>query len=331
MTDNLRAAAFLMLSMLLFAVEDALIKILTRDLPFAEVLGMIALAGVLVFGGLMRVRGERFWTPALLAPAVILRNITEAIASIAIVLSLGLTELSTTMAIMQAVPLFIALGAAAFLKEPVGWRRASAIVIGFLGVLMVLRPGLAGFEPSSLWALVAAIGFAARDLATRRVPPGMSSLHLSAAAFLALLVAAVPMAVLLGEAPVMPDGWQTTLAVGCGVITVVAYSLLVAATRIGEASVLAPVRYSRLVFALVLAVIVFGERLDAFTLIGSAVIVGSGCYTFWREARLARRRAPRPAPDAGRTPPPASATTPTETTPDASEPGRRDPAVRADT
>lgn len=321
MTDNLRAAAFLMLSMLLFAVEDALIKILTRELPYAEVLGMIALAGVLVFGGLMRLKRERFWTPALRAPAVVLRNVTETVGSVGIVLSLALTELSTTLAIMQAVPLFITLGAAIFLREPVGWRRASAIVIGFIGVLIVLRPGLAGFEPASLWALVAAMGFAARDLVTRRIPPGMSSRHLSAAAFLALLIAAVPMALLLGQEPVMPDGGQTLLAVGCGVITVVAYTLLVTATRIGEASVLAPVRYSRLLFALVLAVIVFGERLDAATLIGSAIIVGSGCYTFWREARLARR-APTAAAGAVEPPLPASATTPAGIRPDASGAGK---------
>lgn len=321
MTDNLRAAAFLMLSMLFFAVEDALIKILTRDLPYAEVLALIALSGVLAFGGLMLVRRERFWTPALLAPTVVLRNVTETVGSVGIVLSLALTELSTTLAIMQAVPLFIALGAAIFLKEPVGWRRASAIVIGFLGVLIVLRPGLAGFEPASLWALIAAMGFAARDLVTRRIPPGMSSRHLSTAAFLALLIAAVPMALLLGESPVMPDAGQTLLAVACGVIAVLAYTLLVTATRIGEASVLAPVRYSRLLFALVLAVIVFGERLDAATLIGSAIIVGSGCYTFWREARLARQ-APPPAPGEGEPPLPASATTPAGIRPETSDAGR---------
>jgi drug/metabolite transporter (DMT)-like permease len=316
--DNLRAAAILTLAMLVFAIEDALIKVLASELPVSEVLGMIALAGVVVFGGLLRIRGERFWTRALLIPAVALRNATEAVASVAIVLSLALTELATTAAIMQAVPLFIAVGAATWLKEPVGWRRTTAIAVGFVGVLMVLRPGLAGFQPASLWAVLAAAGFAARDLVTRRVPSGMSSLHLSAAAFVALLVAAVVMAVFLGERPVVPGGGQAALALACGAVTVTGYALLVTATRIGEASVLAPVRYARLVFALVLAVIVFGERLDALTIAGAAIIVGSGLYTLWREARLSRR-ASVPGPT-GSAPLPVSQPDPTRSTPGASGP-----------
>ncbi len=291
MTDNLRAAAILTLSMLVFAMEDALIKLLTRDLPFSEVLALIALAGVVAFAGMLRAQGGRFWTRALLHPAVMLRNATEAFASVAIVLALGLTELSTTAAIMQATPLFITLGAAVWLREGVGWRRTTAIIIGFVGVMLVVRPGLAGFEPASLWAVLAAMGFAVRDLATRRVPRDMRSAHLSASAFAGLLVAAAVMALLLGEKPALPNQSQTVLALLCVVCTISGYGLLVTATRIGEASAVAPFRYARLVFALALAVIVFGERLDALTLAGSAIIIGSGLYTFWREALLARRRA----------------------------------------
>jgi drug/metabolite transporter (DMT)-like permease len=287
--DNLRAAAILTLGMLVFAVEDAFIKVLASALPFAEVLAMIGVAGALVFGGLLHLKGGRFWTRDLLHPAVVLRSASEAISSVAIVLALGLTELSATSAIMQAVPLFITLGAAAWLGEPVGWRRATAILVGFVGVLMILRPGLAGFQPASLWALVAAVGLAARDVATRRVPAAMSSLQLSAAAFGAILLGALLMGLFLGEAPVLPDATQAALVLGCVTLTVIGYALLVTATRIGEASALTPVRYARLVFALILAVIVFGERLDALTIAGSAIIVGSGCYTLWREARLSRR------------------------------------------
>lgn len=324
-TDNLRAAAILALAMLVFAIEDALIKILATTLPVSEVLGLIALVGVVVFGGTLFARGERFWTRDLLVSSVVLRNATEALASVAIVLALALTELSTTAAIMQATPLFLTLGAAIWLEEAVGWRRSVAIALGFLGVVLVLRPGLDGFEPASLWAVVAAAGFAVRDLVTRRVPTGMSSLQLSAAAFVALLVASVLMALILGERPVLPDGREAALALGCGVVTVTGYALLVTATRIGEASALAPVRYARLVFALILAMIVFGERLDVTTIAGAAIIVGSGGYTVWREARLGRRRASVRAElalgAAGVTPlVPPSPPYPTRSTPDASGP-----------
>ncbi len=311
MTDNLRAAAILTLAMFVFAIEDALIKTLARGLPVSEVLGFIAITGVIAFGGLMWLRGERFWTRALVAPAVMMRNATEAIASVAIVLALALTELSTTAAIMQAAPLFLTLGAVFWLKEPVGWRRSTALALGFLGVLMVIRPGLDGFQPASVWAVFAAAGFAVRDLVTRRVPAGMGSLQLSAAAFVALLVASVLMALVLGERPVMPDVRQAVLLLGCGAVTVTGYTLLVRATRLGEASLLAPVRYARLVFALVLAVVVFGERPGLLTFAGAAIIVGSGCYTVWREARIGLRRTAVQVP-AGATPlvPPSPSTPP---------------------
>ncbi len=289
MNDNPRAAAILTLAMLVFAVEDALIKALTRDMPFSQVLGVIALGGAVVFGLVLRAKGERLWSRALFHPAIMLRNVMEGVASVAIVLALGLTELSTTAAITQATPLFITLGAAVWLREGVGWRRAAAIGLGFAGVLIVLRPGLAGFQPASLWAVLAACGFAIRDLATRRIPAGMSSAQVSASAFVALLLASVVMALLLRERPIVPNANQAWLMLFCVVCTIFGYGLLVTATRIGEASAVAPFRYARLVFALILAVAVFGERLDFFTVAGSAVIVGSGLYTFWREARLARR------------------------------------------
>jgi drug/metabolite transporter (DMT)-like permease len=293
-SENLRAAIVLTVAMLFFAIEDVFIKLLASELPFSEVLGLLGLAGFLYFWARLRLDGERFWTADLLHPTVVVRNSTEAVAAIGLVVALALTDLSVTAAIIQAVPLFIALGAAVFLNEPVGWRRTSAIVIGFLGVLMVVRPGLDGFEPVSLMAVIAAVTLAIRDLATRQVPASISSAHLSASAFLAILVAAVLMGLALGETPVLPDLRQTGLGLACVSMTIAGYTLLVTATRIGEPSALAPVRYSRLVFALILAVIVFGERLDAMTLAGAAIIVLSGAYTMWRTARRAARLARAP-------------------------------------
>ena len=288
--DNLRAALVLTFGMLAFAMEDVLIKVLAGELPHAQVLAIIGGAGTLVFGALLRLGGGRFWTRHLLHPAVVLRNLAEAVAAVAIVLALALTDLSTTAAIMQAAPLFITLGAAAFLGEAFRWRRGIAIGLGFLGVLMILRPGMAGFQPAALWAVLSALALAARDLATRRIPAGMRSLQISTSAFVAVLIASLLMGLALGEPPARMDATQGVLALGCVAMTVIGYSCLVSATRIGEASALAPVRYSRLVFAFILAAAVLGEGFDLLTLLGAAIIVGSGCYMIWRETRLAGRR-----------------------------------------
>lgn len=294
-SENFRSAILMVIAMVLFAFEDMFIKLLSAELPFAEVLGMVGLLGFVSFGVLLKLRGGRIWTRDLLRPVVVFRNLAEAVGSIGIVVALALTELSSTSAIMQALPLAIVLGAAVFLREPVGWRRWTAIGVGFLGVLLVIRPGLAGFQPVSLMALVAVLGLAARDIATRRIPARIPSLQLAASAFLAILIASVLMGLVLGQRFVMPDPRQWLLFLLCMAVGVGGYALLVTATRLGEASALAPYRYARLVFALMLAFAVFGERPDALTLIGATIIVGSGCYTMWREAALRRRCCARPA------------------------------------
>lgn len=288
-TENFRGAMLMVVSMVLFAFEDMFIKLLAAELPYAQVLGLIGLLGFASFAGMLWLKGGRLLTPDLLRPVVLLRSLAEAVGSIGIVVALALTELSSTSAIMQALPLAIVLGAALFLGEPVGWRRWSAIIVGFLGVLLVIRPGLEGFRPVSLMALLAVVGLAARDLMTRRVPAQVRSEQLAAAAFFAILIASVLMGWVLGQEFVMPDGRQWLLFLACIAVGVGGYALLVAATRVGEASALAPYRYARLVFALILAFLVFGERPDALTMTGAAIIVASGCYTMWREALLRRR------------------------------------------
>ncbi|WP_018000305.1 DMT family transporter [Paracoccus sp. N5] len=289
-TENFRGAILMVVSMVLFAFEDMFIKLLSAQLPFAQVLGLIGLLGFLVFAAMLKLKGGRLFTRDLIRPIVLFRGLMEAVGSIGIVVALALTELSSTSAIMQALPLAIVLGAALFLGEPVGWRRWSAIIAGFLGVLLVIRPGLAGFQPVSLMALLAVLGLAARDIATRRVPAHIHSDQLAASAFFAILIASVLMGLALGQDFVMPGPRQGLLFLACMTVGVGGYALLVAATRLGEASALAPYRYARLVFALILALLVFGERPDALTLTGAAIIVASGCYMMWREAALRRRQ-----------------------------------------
>ncbi|WP_313352541.1 DMT family transporter [Paracoccus sp. (in: a-proteobacteria)] len=289
-TENFRGAILMVVSMVLFAFEDVFIKLLSAELPYSQVLGLIGLLGFLVFGTMLKLRGGRLFTRDLLTPIVLFRSLAEAVGSIGMVVALALSDLSSTSAIMQALPLAIVLGAAVFLGEPVGWRRWSAIIAGFFGVLLVIRPGLAGFQPVSLMALLSVLALAVRDIITRRVPVHVRSDQLAASAFFAILIASVLMGLTLGQEVVMPSPRQSLLFLVCIGIGVGGYALLVTATRVGEASALAPYRYARLVFALILAFLVFDERPDAMTMLGAAIIVTSGCYTMWREAVLRRRR-----------------------------------------
>lgn len=288
-TDTHRGMLLMLLAMALFAVEDMFIKLLSAHMPYTQVMVILGAMGCLSFIGLLALKGQPVLSGGLLRPIVLFRSLCEAFGSISFVVALALTDLSSATAIFQALPLAILLGAALFLGEPVGWRRWTTILIGFGGVMMVIRPGVAGFEPVSLLALVAVLLLAARDLVTRRVPAEIRSETLAAGAFGATLVAALALNVQLGHGLLWPDAGQWALLLGCWGAGVLAYAALVAATRSSDASVIAPLRYARLVFALIFGIVIFHERPDHLTMAGMTIIVASGGYAMWREAVLKRR------------------------------------------
>ena len=282
--ENLRGSVLMVLAMAGFALEDMFIKRLAEAMPVGQIIALVGSGGAVIFAAICVGQGRRLWSRDLLARPVILRNLGEMAGTMCFVTAIALTPLSQASAIIQAMPLAVTLGAALFLGAPVGWRRWSAILVGFAGVLMVVRPGLAGFAPASLFAVGAVIALAARDLATRAVPPAISSMQLSAYAFATLVpTGAVLLALSGGPVAVGSNALRDlALALTCAVS---AYYAIVAAMRVGEVAVVTPFRYTRLVFALIIGVAVFCERPDVWTLTGAAVIVASGLYTIMREAR----------------------------------------------
>lgn len=283
--DNLRGIVLMTAAMAGFAMEDMLIKRVSAHLPVGQILMFLGVAGAFVFAIMARRQGAAFWSARALHPAVVLRNVTEMVGTIGFVTALALVPLSTASAILQASPLAVTLGAALFLGEKVGWRRWTAIAVGFLGVLIVIRPGMETFQPNSLWAVLGVIGLSARDLATRGVPRDVTTIQLSAWGFAAVGVLGAGMLAITGGAA-MPDVPQSAHLVAALAFGVASYWAMTTATRVGDVSSIMPFRYTRLVFALALGAIVFGERPDLPTLAGAALVIGSGLYTLARERRL---------------------------------------------
>ena len=207
-------------------------------------------------------------------------------ATLCYVSALALIPLSLVSAILQATPIFVTMGAALWLREPVGWRRWSAVLVGLAGVLVILRPGLDAFEPLALLAVAGSVQLAIRDVVSRRIPAAIRSEQLSLWAYAFLAPAAALLAWLTtGAEAAAPADWGIlALAVGVGAG---AYMLLTTATRLGDVTAVIPFRYSRLIFALVLGIAFLGERPDAATLAGAAIVVGSGLYAWLRERRRA--------------------------------------------
>ena len=285
--DSLRGAALMTASMACFSVEDAIIKVVGGALPPAQIIWMLGLGGAIALWGWLWCRDRPVWSPEARRPIVLWRTAFEVGASLCFVPALVLVPLSTATAILQAGPLVVAAGAALVYGAQVGPRRWAAIGAGFAGVLLIVRPG-AAFEPAVLLAVAGTLFMGARDLVTRRAPVGLSSTRLSLLAFLALVPTAAALQVALGAPFVVPSGADALRLVVAVFIGIAGYVTAVVALRMGDVAVVSSFRYARMVFALVLALVVFRERPDALALLGIAVIVGAGLYTLIREARLAR-------------------------------------------
>ncbi|MTH64193.1 DMT family transporter [Paracoccus shanxieyensis] len=283
MNANLKGAAMMVAAMAGFAVEDMLLKSAARDVPVGLILMIFGALGTVWFAALAKSRGDRLLNRDLLHPVVGAKSLAEIVGRLFFVLALALAPLSTVSALLQATPLVVVAGAALFFGERVGWRRWSAIAIGFAGVLIVLRPGV-DLGWGSVAALLGMLGFALRDLATRGAPKSLSNMVLGVYGFLALVPAGAIMLAVTGGAGVPPAAALGLIATA-SVVGTGAYYALTSAMRLGEVAVVTPFRYTRLVFALILAALVFGERPDLLTLLGSAVIVGSGVYTLLRSRR----------------------------------------------
>ena len=283
--ENLLGIAFITLAMAAFAVEDSLIKLLSTRLSSGQILLMIGFGGTLGFYIWSHHKGERLTGAMIRNPWVIGRTLSELVGTAFFVLALAVVPITTVSAIIQVSPLLVTLGAAILLREKVGLRRWTAIFVGLFGVSVILRPWSAAFEASALLALMGVIGLSARDVATRRIAKSTPSLALATLGFGATIPAGL---ILLIFDPrfIWPTSSEALLIAVSILIAIGGYYCIISAMRIGEVAAVVPFRYSRLLFGVGIGVWYFGEVLDLWTLIGSAVVVLSGLYALWREAQL---------------------------------------------
>jgi drug/metabolite transporter (DMT)-like permease len=242
----------------------------------------------LVFWALAAMKRQPILTRRALQGAPLIRALSEAAATMLYITALALIPLSINSALLQASPLVVTMGAALFLGEKVGWRRWTAIGVGFLGVLIVLQPWNDGFQAAGILTVLCVIVLASRDLATRAMPEDIGTFQLVTWAYIALIPAGLILMALGGDGPSAIDPTRSFDLMMALISGLFGYYAVTAATRLGEAAVIAPFRYTRLVFALILAMLVLGERPGPAMLIGAALIIGSGLYTFTRERMRAR-------------------------------------------
>lgn len=282
---NMRGAALMVGSMTAFTINDTFVKLLGDSLPFFQFLflrslGATSLMFLLAWQyGVMRLpqnprdRCLMWW-----------RSLAEMAAAYFFLTALINMPIANVTAILQALPLTVALGAAVFLKEEVGWRRFVAIGIGLIGVFLIVRPGGEGFNIFGFYALLAVVAVTIRDLAARQLSNEVPSMTVAAfGAFAILVFSAIGSAFGPSWEPI--GRWDWVWLVGSILTIILAYLFAVSAMRVGEIGFVAPFRYTSLLVALILGFLVFGEWPDALTSLGAAIVVATGLYTLWRERR----------------------------------------------
>ncbi|MBU2963721.1 DMT family transporter [Citreicella sp. C3M06] len=293
LSDNTRGALLMMGSMAAFVMGDTCVKAIGTALPLGEVLllrGLLATGLVtLLAWRLTALRfdlGRRDWL------LVLARALAEIGSTWFYFVALRNMPLANVTALLQMLPLTLTLGSAVVFREPVGWRRWLAIGVGFCGMLLIVRPGTEGFTVYSVSALIAVVFVTIRDLLIRRMSRHVPSLMVVWVASVGVILFAGALS--LSETWVPLDGRSGGLLALAAVLVSMGYSLSVMVMRHGEVSFTAPFRYTGLVWALVLGLLVFGDWPHPLTLIGAAIIVATGVFTLVREAQL-RRRALRQA------------------------------------
>ena len=274
-------------AMAAFTVEDMLIKKMSATLSVGQIILLVGFGASLLLAAACVSTGQSLRDRKAWGALSWWRMGAEASAAISLTTALWLVDFAVFAAVFQATPLVLIMAAAIFLGEEVGWRRWTAVVIGFCGVLMIIRPGFSGFDPNALFVLVTVLSITARDLITRQMDKGIPTTVLAFQGFAVM----VPVGACLLVLPGRPSGQVTSLELMYLVIAVVsgtvAYYALITSTRIAPTAVITPFRYTRLLFSLVIAIFVFQERPDTLTLLGASLIILTGLYTFFRERRLA--------------------------------------------
>ena len=289
LNNNLKGALLMAFAMASFNFNDAIIKLVSTELTTGQIM---FIRGVMTSGLILLVA----WRWGALRPVsflldrwLMLRTAGEIVGTITYVYALAMIPLPNAAAILQALPLAVTMGAALFFGEAVGWRRWLAILVGFLGVMVISRPGAEGFSSASLIVVGSVVGAATRDLATKKIGSAVPSLMISLVAALAITIAGALLIGVTGTWHPVSSHNYLIMAFG-SVMLFGGYQTIIMAMRTGEISFLAPFRDTSLLWAIALGIVLIGEMPDIWMLAGATIVVAAGLYAFYRETVTQRRR-----------------------------------------
>lgn len=291
LSDNLRGILLMCASMAAFTINDTFMKSVTETLPLYQTIGLRGMIAVLGLGLLVLATGAfRFRLNRRDGWLILLRSLADVAATILFLEALLRMPLANLSAILQALPLAITLGAALVYGDRIGWRRMAAILAGLVGVLIIIRPGTEGFDRWALLGVASVLCVVVRDLSVRPLQGQIPSALVALGAAVAVTLMGWIGATVQGVQPM--SGGEAAKVIAAGLFLIVGYLTSVSAMRHGDIGMVAPFRYTSLLWAIVLGLVVFGDLPDGWTLVGSVIVVAAGLFTLLRERALRRRAGP---------------------------------------
>lgn len=287
----------MLLAMSLFVSSDTLMKLAREVYPAGQAIALRTIFALCAGMALVLLFRERRHLRKALKPYVLLRGLIEGTIALTFMWSLGKLPLANITAILMASPIIIVVLAVLMRIERVGWRRSLAVVAGFLGVLLVIRPAPENFDIPAIVALISAVLVAARDLLTRKIGSDIP------ATVVTLTTTAIAGAAALGLG--LFEAWQPAWRVEtiylalAAVLVTIGSVLTVIAFRSGDVGLISGYRYSVVIFAVLIGYLVWGDLPDGWALAGIALIVASGLYALHRarvrpDSKLKLESGPRP-------------------------------------
>ncbi len=273
-----------------YVINDALIKLTTETLPLFQAIFLRSAVIVAIFvtaGKRLNLLGD---IRKYLNRPLFVRVSTETIGTVLYLSALTHAPLAGLTAVLQIVPVAVTFLAARLLHEKLSWHRVASVIVGFVGVLVIIRPGSGDFNPWFLVGLIVVVTMLIRELVTARIPAETPSVIISLTTAFAIMTIGGLGSILQGWSAV--SGTNSLRLTGAACFLAVGYLASVITVRVGDLSFSAPFRYTIMLFAIALQIVLFNDVPDVLTFVGTALILAAGLYAFHNETRAVRRSPP---------------------------------------
>jgi drug/metabolite transporter (DMT)-like permease len=265
-----------------FVGGDTCIKLIGTTLPLGEIICLVGLLSTAFLSLICAQQGVLNSSSMIFTRTVLLRSLFDVLGSFMFVSALMHMPLANLSAVMQSVPLVVVVVAVIFLGEKVGLARSAAVITGFVGVLLIVKPSPQTVTIYEFLAIGTVIVVALRDLVTKRIPAHVPLLIIALANAIFVSLSGFGFGLMQGFQNV--EVWQLASLVGAGLFVTCGYFFIVATVRLGELSATAPFRYTEVVFAIIAGTLVFNEYPDLHSYVGMALVIAAGLYAAHREA-----------------------------------------------